>query len=159
MHSRYVASKDVTLETGAWLYGVHWTCTKMAAVSHGMSHVTKSALSTLLWWLFKTHSVKVQSVFQNHKQLKCSGTARKQREKKLYRCHCEALGTHPDHKSPYKKHTTASEIQSHNCCTSVHTRHKTSQMQAKRKTLTSLIPQQSDALIYYHNRVTNPCST
>ena len=45
-------------------------CTKMAAVSHGMSHVTKSALSTLLWWLFKTHSVKVQSVFQNHKQLK-----------------------------------------------------------------------------------------
>ena len=35
----------------AWLYGVHRTCAKMAAVSCGTSHA--SAVSTPLWWIFK----------------------------------------------------------------------------------------------------------
>ena len=30
----------VTLETGAWLYGVHITCAETAAVSRGTSHIT-----------------------------------------------------------------------------------------------------------------------
>ena len=36
----YVALNEVTLQTGAWLYGVDRTCAKMAALSHGISHVT-----------------------------------------------------------------------------------------------------------------------
>ena len=36
---------------GAWLHGVHRTCTEMAAVCCGTSHA--SAVSTLLWWIFK----------------------------------------------------------------------------------------------------------
>ena len=36
---------------GAWLYGVHRTCTETAAVSCGTSHA--SAVSTLLQWIFK----------------------------------------------------------------------------------------------------------
>ena len=36
---------------GAWLYGVHRTCAKTAAVSCGTSHAT--AVSTPLWWIFK----------------------------------------------------------------------------------------------------------
>ena len=35
----------------AWLYGVHITCTEMAAVSCGTSHA--DAVSTPLWWIFK----------------------------------------------------------------------------------------------------------
>ena len=36
---------------GAWLYGVHRTCAKTAAVSCGTSHA--SAVSTALWWMLK----------------------------------------------------------------------------------------------------------
>ena len=36
---------------GAWLYGVHRTCTDTAAVSCGTSHA--SAVSTPLWWILK----------------------------------------------------------------------------------------------------------
>ena len=36
---------------GAWLYGVRRTCTEMAAVSCGTSHV--NAVSTPLQWIFK----------------------------------------------------------------------------------------------------------
>ena len=36
---------------GAWLYGVHRTCTETAAVSCGTSHA--SAVSTPLRWIFK----------------------------------------------------------------------------------------------------------
>ena len=36
---------------GAWLYGVHITCAKTAAVSCRTSHA--SAVSTPLWWIFK----------------------------------------------------------------------------------------------------------
>ena len=36
---------------GAWLYGVHRTCAKMAAVSRGTSHA--SVVSTPLLWIFK----------------------------------------------------------------------------------------------------------
>ena len=40
------------LYTGAWLYGVHIMCAKMAAVSHGTMHVTtKQHVSTPLWWI------------------------------------------------------------------------------------------------------------
>ena len=35
MHPTYVALHEVTLQTGAWLYGVHKTCTETAAISHG----------------------------------------------------------------------------------------------------------------------------
>ena len=38
MHPTYVALNEELLETGAWLYGVHRTCTEMAAVSCGTSH-------------------------------------------------------------------------------------------------------------------------
>ena len=40
MHPTYVALNEELLETGAWLYGVHRTCTEMAAVSRGTSHAT-----------------------------------------------------------------------------------------------------------------------
>ena len=40
MHPTYVALNEETLETGAWSYGVHRTCTEMAAVSRGTSHAT-----------------------------------------------------------------------------------------------------------------------
>ena len=36
----YVTSNKVTLQTGAWLYGVHRTCAQMAAGSRGTSNVT-----------------------------------------------------------------------------------------------------------------------
>ena len=45
MHPTFVASNKVTLQTDTWLYGVHRTCTKMAAVSYGMSHVNNSTVS------------------------------------------------------------------------------------------------------------------
>ena len=38
MHSMYAALNKLTLSTGAWLYGVHRTCTKMAAAWCGTSH-------------------------------------------------------------------------------------------------------------------------
>ena len=38
------------------LYGVHRTCTEMAAVSCGTSQV--SAVSTPLWWIFKKRTIK-----------------------------------------------------------------------------------------------------
>ena len=41
---------------GAWLYGVHRTCTEMAAVSCGTSHA--SAVSTPLRWIFKKRAIK-----------------------------------------------------------------------------------------------------
>ena len=41
---------------GAWLYGVHRTCTETAAVSCGTSHT--SAVSTPLQWIFKKHAIK-----------------------------------------------------------------------------------------------------
>ena len=41
---------------GAWLYGVHRTCTETAAVSCGTSHA--SAVSTPLWWIFKKRAIK-----------------------------------------------------------------------------------------------------
>ena len=41
---------------GAWLYGVHRTCAKTAAVSCGTSHA--STVSTPLQWIFKTMRYK-----------------------------------------------------------------------------------------------------
>ena len=41
---------------GAWLYGVHRTCTETAAVSCGTSHA--SAVSTPLQWIFKKRTIK-----------------------------------------------------------------------------------------------------
>ena len=41
---------------GAWLHGVHRTCTKTAAVSCGTSHA--STVSTLLWWILKKRTIK-----------------------------------------------------------------------------------------------------
>ena len=41
---------------GAWLYGVHRTCAETAAVSCGTSHA--SAVSTPLWWIFKTRAIR-----------------------------------------------------------------------------------------------------
>ena len=38
---------------GAWLYGVHRTCTETAAVSCGTSHASAS-----LRWIFKKHAIK-----------------------------------------------------------------------------------------------------
>ena len=53
---------------GAWLYGVHRTCTETAAVSCGTSHA--SAVSTPLQWILKsTHkkrTIKSQSLMWNH---------------------------------------------------------------------------------------------
>ena len=42
---------------GAWLYGVHRTCAKTAAVSCGTSHA--STVSTPLWWIFKKRAIKL----------------------------------------------------------------------------------------------------
>ena len=44
IHRTYVALQEV-----AWLYGVHRTCAKMAAVSRGTIHA--SAVSALLRWI------------------------------------------------------------------------------------------------------------
>ena len=38
-HTIYAVSNEVTLYTGAWLYGVHKTCGETATVSRGISHV------------------------------------------------------------------------------------------------------------------------
>ena len=40
----YVAVNKVTLQTGAWLYGVHRTCSEAAAVSCRTNHVTTKQL-------------------------------------------------------------------------------------------------------------------
>ena len=40
MHLTYVASNEVALQTGAWWYGVHGTCSEMVAISRGTSHAT-----------------------------------------------------------------------------------------------------------------------
>ena len=47
--------QNVALHEVTWcvVYGVHRTCTKMAAVSCGTSHVTCQHLSTPLQWIFK----------------------------------------------------------------------------------------------------------
>ena len=46
----YMASSKVTLQTGAWLHGVHRTCAEAASVPSGTSHVAKSnnAATTLV---------------------------------------------------------------------------------------------------------------
>ena len=50
---------------GAWLYGVHRTCAKTAAVSCGTSHA--SAVSTLLWWTgSKMHYKKLFTHVESH---------------------------------------------------------------------------------------------
>ena len=40
----YVAVNKVTLQTGAWLYGVHRTCAEAATVSCRTNHVTSKQL-------------------------------------------------------------------------------------------------------------------
>ena len=58
----HVAQYEVTLETDAWLYGVHRTCAKMAAVSYGIRPVMQQPNSTvstpLPWILIKKHYLK-----------------------------------------------------------------------------------------------------
>ena len=50
---------------GAWLYGVHRTCTETAAVSCGTSHA--SAVSTPLRWILKkTHYKKLITRVESH---------------------------------------------------------------------------------------------
>ena len=52
MHPTYVALREATLKTGAWLYGAHTLYAKTAAVSCGTSHVTTiSAVSTPFQWI------------------------------------------------------------------------------------------------------------
>ena len=63
MHPVNVASNKVTVYTGAWLYGVHRTCTKMAAVSRGTSHVKPASAVTI--------SVDIQNVL--YASLFCNG--------------------------------------------------------------------------------------
>ena len=43
---------------GAWLYGVHRTCAKTAAVSCGTSHVSAVSVSTPLRWISKKRAMK-----------------------------------------------------------------------------------------------------
>ena len=45
---------------GAWLYGVHRTCTETAAVSCGTSHA--SAVSTPLWWILKKEKKRYKAI-------------------------------------------------------------------------------------------------
>ena len=49
---------------GAWLHGVHRTCTEKAAVSCGTSHA--SAVSTPLRWLFKKRYKKLFTHVESH---------------------------------------------------------------------------------------------
>ena len=47
MHPTSVALNEVTLKTGAWLYGAHTVYAKTSAVSCGTSHVTTINAVTL----------------------------------------------------------------------------------------------------------------
>ena len=50
----YVVSNQVTLYTGAQLYGIHRTCTETAAVSHDTSLVNGNSTALYpLEWIFK----------------------------------------------------------------------------------------------------------
>ena len=59
----YVALREVTYNLHgcmvytelAWLYDVHRTCAKMAAVLCGTSYA--SAVSTPLWWILKKNAL------------------------------------------------------------------------------------------------------
>ena len=67
--------------TGAWLYGVHILCAKMAAVSHGTMHVTTKqhrqhttlvdVKQRAILFLF----LRIQAFIQNHMQYECSEPA------------------------------------------------------------------------------------
>ena len=61
IHLTYVVLHEV-----AWLYGVHRTCTKMAAVSCGTSHA--NTVSTPLQWLLKKkkNAIKLVTHFEPH---------------------------------------------------------------------------------------------
>ena len=63
----------MTLQTGAWLYGVHRMCTETAAVLCGASHITtKQCCKHHFGGLQKMHNKKQQSLIQNHIQQECS---------------------------------------------------------------------------------------
>ena len=59
---------EVTLQAGAWLYGVHRTCADTAADSRGTSHVTTKQHCELIHYFdeySETRNKRLQSLIQN----------------------------------------------------------------------------------------------
>ena len=72
MHPVYVPSHSDTVK---WLHGVCRTCTEMAAVSRGPSHVTSKTTLQPHAWIFRMCCVQLQPLIQSCIRLKRSGSA------------------------------------------------------------------------------------